>query len=211
MQIDEAFGKLNIVQDFIPVGNSNRPGNTLVATKITIHNTDNDNPGANAAAHAKYQKGPDAREREVSWHYTVDDKAVYQSLPTNEIGWHAGPGNGSSIAIEICMHPEMDVAACYERAALLVAVLSFQHKIPVAGGVVQHNFWTGKHCPRVLRDKPNGWKNFIEQIKGLRSELENVPADNIAFMHHEEAGLVAKIKKQKAKKAKKKAMKKKGW
>jgi N-acetylmuramoyl-L-alanine amidase CwlA len=57
MQIDEAYAELNIVQDLIPIGNSNRPGTKLVPTGITIHNTDNPNKGANAAAHAKYQKG----------------------------------------------------------------------------------------------------------------------------------------------------------
>ena len=74
MQLDQAFAELNIVQDFIPVGNSNRPGRKLTPTAITIHNTDNDSKGANAAAHAKYQKGADARKRQVSWHFTVDDK-----------------------------------------------------------------------------------------------------------------------------------------
>ncbi|GAG52876.1 unnamed protein product, partial [marine sediment metagenome] len=50
MQIDEAYAELNIVQDFIPVGNSNRPGRTLAPKSITIHNTDNTDVGANAAA-----------------------------------------------------------------------------------------------------------------------------------------------------------------
>jgi N-acetyl-anhydromuramyl-L-alanine amidase AmpD len=111
MQLDQAFAELNIVQDFIPAGNSNRPGRKLTPTAITIHNTDNDSVGANEAAHAKYQKGADARKREVSWHFTVDDKSVYQSLPTNEIGWHAGSsaGNASSIGIEICMNADLDV------------------------------------------------------------------------------------------------------
>jgi hypothetical protein len=35
MQIDEAYAELNIVQDFIPAGNSNRPGKRLVPTSIT--------------------------------------------------------------------------------------------------------------------------------------------------------------------------------
>ncbi|MDI1346731.1 MAG: N-acetylmuramoyl-L-alanine amidase, partial [Pseudolabrys sp.] len=117
MQIDQVFKELHVIQDFIPLGNSNRPGKKLKPTLITIHNTDNDSPGANAAAHAKYQKGADARKRQVSWHFSVDDNSVYQSLPNNEIGWHAGSskGNGSSIGIEICMNPELDVPATYRR------------------------------------------------------------------------------------------------
>jgi N-acetylmuramoyl-L-alanine amidase CwlA len=183
MQLDQAFAELNIVQDFIPVGNSNRPGRKLTPTFITIHNTDNDSKGANAAAHAKYQKGADARKRKVSWHFTVDDKSVYQSLPINEIGWHAGKaaGNNSSIGIEICMNSDLDVPAAYKRAALLTAVLAFQNKIKVPSQIVQHNHWSGKNCPRILRAKPNGWKDFLDQVKQLRDDLTDVPAAQIAM------------------------------
>jgi N-acetylmuramoyl-L-alanine amidase CwlA len=183
MQIDEAYAKLNIIQDFVPAGNSNRPGKKLAATSITIHNTDNSSAGANAAAHAKYQKGADARKRQVSWHFTVDDKSVYQSLPTNEIGWHAGSGKGNatSIGIEICMNSDLDVAAAYSRAALLTAVVAFQHGVKVPTQIVQHHDWSGKNCPRVLRATPNGWKHFIDQVKSFHSDLANVPAATIAI------------------------------
>lgn len=181
MQIDKAFSKLNVIQDFIPAGNSNRPGTKLDPSKITIHNTDNASPGADAAAHAKYQKGADARARKVSWHFTVDDKNVFQSLPTNEVGWHAGKaiGNSSSLGIEICMNPELDVPATYDRAALLTAVLARQHGISVSGGIVQHHFWTDKHCPRVLRDKPGGWEEFLAQVADYASKLTDVPSGDL--------------------------------
>jgi len=181
MQFDQAFAELNIVQDFIPVGNSNRPGRKLTPTAITIHNTDNDSKGANAAAHAKYQKGADARKRQVSWHFTVDDKNVFQSLPTNEVGFHAGTseGNRSSLGIEICMNADLDVPAAYKRAALLTAVLAFQNKIRVPGQIVQHNHWSGKNCPRILRAKPNGWEDFLDQVKQFRDDLTEVPAAKI--------------------------------
>lgn len=190
MQLDEAFAKLKIVQDIIPAGNSNRPGTRITATKITIHNTDNDSPGANAAAHARYQKGADARARQVSWHFTVDDKGVFQSLPTNEKGFHAGSGEGNrtSIGIEICMHPEMDVTAAYDRAALLVAVMAMQLGVPVSDGIKQHNYWTGKNCPRVLRSTATGWSDFLAKVRGFRQDLEPVHAAAITFAHEEADG-----------------------
>jgi N-acetylmuramoyl-L-alanine amidase CwlA len=183
MQIDEAYAELNIVQDFIPVGNSNRPGTKLVPTGITIHNTDNPDKGANAAAHAKYQKGNDARKRQVSWHFTVDDTNVYQSLPTNEIGWHAhnSKGNRTTIGAEICMNYDLDVKAAYQRAALLVAVLAFQNKITVPKGIFQHHDWYQKDCPTVLRHEENGWANFLDQIKEALDSLTPVPAAAIAL------------------------------
>lgn len=183
MQIDEAYAELNIVQDFIPVGNSNRPGTKLVPVGITIHNTDNPDKGANAAAHAKYQKGADARKRQVSWHFTVDDTSVYQSLPTNEIGWHAHStkGNATTIGVEICMNIDLNVKAAYQRAALLVAVLAFQNKISAPKGIFQHHDWYPvKDCPSVLRDEENGWEDFLAQIKDALGSLTPVPAAAIA-------------------------------
>jgi N-acetylmuramoyl-L-alanine amidase CwlA len=181
MKLDEAQLKLNLVQDYVPVGNSNRPGRRLVATSITIHNTDNSSPGANAAAHARYMKGADARQRQVSWHFTVDDKFVYQSLPTNEIGWHTArtAGNNSSIGIEICMNPELDVPAAYDRAALLTAWLAYRFKFKIPSALRQHHDWSGKDCPVVLRHKPNGWSDFVSAAKLYLGEME--PVDAVAI------------------------------
>src|SRR6266566_7062225 len=104
LSVQQRREDLNIVVDLIPRTNSNRPGTPLHASKITIHNTDNDAPGADARAHCKYQKGADAQQRKVSWHFSVDDQSIYQSLPVDEVGWHAGTheGNSCSIGIEIC-------------------------------------------------------------------------------------------------------------
>lgn len=47
---------MNIIQDFIPASNGNRPGYALNPTYITIHETANTSAGANAAMHARYVK-----------------------------------------------------------------------------------------------------------------------------------------------------------
>ncbi|CAN5487429.1 hypothetical protein BH11PSE9_BH11PSE9_25410 [soil metagenome] len=194
MKIDEAYASLNIVQDFIPPGNSNRPGNKLLPKFITVHNTDNTSSNANAAAHAKYQKGEDARARQVSWHFTVDDKAVYQSVPTNEVAWHAGSsqGNSSSIGVEICMHPEMVATKAYAKAALLIAVLARRSNIAVPSGVVQHHQWSGKNCPRVLREKPGAWEQFVDSVVEISSGLEEADAIDLDMSHdhdHDHGGV----------------------
>ena len=189
MKIDEAYAALNLVQDFIPPGNSNRPAQKLAPTFVTVHNTDNDSSRADAAAHARYQKGSDARARKVSWHFTVDDKAVFQSVPTNEVAWHAGStqGNACSIGVEICMHPEMDIAAAYKKAALLIAVVAKRSGISVPDGVVQHHRWSGKHCPRVLRDNPTGWDEFVQSVATLWNGLEEADAVDLDMSNHDHA------------------------
>ena len=183
LRLDRAYAELNIVQDFIPVEHANRPGKRLLPTAITIHNTDNVGLSANAAAHAQYLKSDDARKRKISWHFTVDDRNVYQSLPINEIGRHTGSkkGDAASIGIGICMNVDLDVPAAYRRAALLAAVLSFQNGIKLPKRIFQHYDWSGKNCPRVLRDAPNGWQDFVSQILRFREKLTNVPVMTIAI------------------------------
>lgn len=157
---------LNIVADFIPVGNSNRPGSPLVPRQITIHNTDNSDLGADARAHAIYQKGKDAQARQVSWHFTVDDHNVYQSLPVSEVGWHTGThrGNHSTIGIEICQNQGIDQNAANDRAALLTAVQLHELGISMQGNVVQHFNWSGKDCPMLLRNPSSNWQEFLAKV-----------------------------------------------
>jgi N-acetylmuramoyl-L-alanine amidase len=150
------------IKDLIPVGRFNRPGNKMSPEYITIHDTANTSPGANALMHARYLK---TVTKEVSWHYTVDDTTVVQHLPWNEAGWHTGTsqGNGNSIGAEICMNSDGNRAKAEENAQLLCVGLMKETGIAL-DHIVQHNHWSGKNCPQVLRARANGWANFIEGI-----------------------------------------------
>lgn len=92
----------------IPETSSHRTHYAMRPLYITIHTTDNTNKGANALSHAKLQYTGNVRS--ASWHYTVDDHSIYQSLPLNQQAGHAGdgvmPGNSASIAIEICVNSD---------------------------------------------------------------------------------------------------------
>ncbi|TGD72194.1 DUF1353 domain-containing protein [Mangrovimicrobium sediminis] len=142
---------VNIIQDYIPTSLPTRPQTPLTASYITIHNTDNTTSGANAAAHNRYVRSEDAVKRMVSWHYTVDDKGVYQHLPTDEVGFHASRGNTSSIGVEICMNSDMDDAKGYSNAAKLVAFCIKKLGLTFPGCMKQHHDWSGKNCPSVIR------------------------------------------------------------
>lgn len=181
MTQEEAIQKLNITVDLIPAGNSNRPGNRIRPTHITIHNTSNAKPGADAAMHARYVKGPDARAREVSWHFTVDDRRVVKHLPTNEKGWHAGKGNPVSIGIEICEHQGIDQRAANDRAALLTALMMLAYGIP-AERVVSHQSWTGKNCPHLLLRQQGGFEAFRNRAAAFRQELQSAAPADLAGM-----------------------------
>lgn len=155
----------------------NRPFAGGLAAFITIHQTGNPRPNADAHAHARWM----ARQAPYSWHATIDDREVWQSLDWGEQGWHAGdgaggPGNTTSIGLEICMHEGIDEAAADLNAAWLTARLRLDgHGYE---GIVQHNHWTGKNCPALIRAEPGRWERFLEQVARLeeyetRTRLED--------------------------------------
>lgn len=141
----------------------NRPFAGGLAAFITIHQTGNPRPTADAHAHARWM----AREAPYSWHATIDDHEVWQSLDWGEQGWHAGdgargPGNTTSIGLEICMNEGIDEAAADFNAAWLTARLRLDGH--GAEAIVQHNHWTGKNCPALIRAEPGRWERFLEQV-----------------------------------------------
>ncbi len=152
----------------------------LKARYITIHSTAN--PGGTAAQHARGLVAGNFRGKSkwnrtgyVTWHFSVDDREAVQSLPLNIQGEHAdhdGPGNKSSIAIEICEVRRQ--SAAIDRAARLTAWLMHDQKIPL-DHVVPHYHWPQKHfhnhqknCPRILLDggKPGPrWAAFLRKVR----------------------------------------------
>ncbi|SHF20623.1 N-acetylmuramoyl-L-alanine amidase [Seinonella peptonophila] len=107
-------------------------------------------------------------ERVASWHYTVDESGIYQSVPDDEVAFHAGDGaNGTgnrySIGVEICVNHDGNFIKAKENAAALVRYLMDKHKIDI-NHVVPHNKWSGKNCPRHIRAE--GWDKFINLIQG---------------------------------------------
>ena len=168
---------LAIQEHIISDGRKNRPGrDTNPDTYITIHETGNTAKGADAAAHGAYLDS-DAGERDmVSWHYTVDDHAIVQHLPDYETAYHAGdgkagPGNTTSIGIEICVNAGGDFEAAKANAAALVRLLMEEHGIPL-DNVVQHNRWNGKDCPKTIRATAGAWEAFLVLCNGEPVDAE---------------------------------------
>src|SRR5690554_4918546 len=82
------FKDLSIVNNYMRFGGS-RTGKYLESLEfIVVHDTGNNNLGANGKMHSAFL----ASGAKVSWHYTVDESGVIRNLPDNEIGFHAGDG-----------------------------------------------------------------------------------------------------------------------
>lgn len=182
---------INLQQDLIPRGRHGRKYYRPMRPRyITIHSTQNYSAGADR--HALALKNGKLRSRKVhggnrigylTWHYTVDDRVSIQHLPDNEQGEHAdfdGPGNNSSIGIEMCEHRGSDLNATIERTAQLTAKLMIQHGIPIQN-VVPHYHWpragrspAHKNCPHFLLDngKPGRkWRWFQAKVEMYRTAL----------------------------------------
>ena len=172
---------LAIQTHLIAPGADNRPGGSNPCKYITIHETGNAAKGADAAAHAAYLDS-DAGERDlVSWHYTVDDHAIVQNLPDAETAYHAGdgksgPGNATSIGVEICVNAGGDFEAAKANAAALVRLLMEEHGIPL-DNVVQHNRWNGKDCPKTIRATTGAWEAFLALCRGETANVSKLDTD----------------------------------
>ncbi len=146
-----------------------RPGYAMKPEYITIHDTANKSKGAGAEMHNRYIHNVAPNP---SWHFTVDDKIVYQHLPLDENGWHAGDGtsgtgNRKSIGIEICENSDGNRAKAEANAVWLVAKLIREVKTLKAfpACMKQHYDWSGKNCPNVLRGRKNGWAGFLAAVE----------------------------------------------
>jgi len=174
---------VNIIQDFIPAGRRNRPmtnpssslyRKTAKLEWITIHNAASQ---ARAERLHQYVKSEGAASRPASWHFSIDEKDCYQALPLTESGWHAGdnlgPGNTRSVGIEICDYAMLQSPrneSLYLQAedhtaqlcAWLIQNLSTLRKYPDC--LKQHFDWSGKNCPRWIRQRQGGWQQFVDRV-----------------------------------------------
>src|SRR5947199_6163093 len=165
--------ELKITQDIIPPAKCGRPlHQSMHPTFITVHSTDNTSRTANALNHAlamnKGLRGSHNRTGFLTWHFTVDDHSIYQTLPTNETGEHAdyeGPGNRSSIGIEMCVNRGNNLGSTIDRTAQLTARLTRQYDIPL-NHVVPHMHW---RMIRYSDGRDSGFKKCPENPARWRS------------------------------------------
>lgn len=146
--------------------------NAMTPTRIVIHNTAND---ATAENEIKYMHGND---KEVSFHFAVDDKEAIQGIELNRNAWHAGDGNGKGnregIAVEICYSKSGGEKwlKALNNAAELTAKLLKDYNWGI-DKVTKHEDYSGKRCPHRILDE-YGWDNFINLIKSKTGEaVEN--------------------------------------
>lgn len=157
--------------------NSVRPGYASSPQYVTIHNTDNTSQGANALTHAKIQYNrQNNNEVWTSWHFQVDDHSIYQSIPMDEIAWHAGDGSmegNTTIGIEICENSDGNYALAEKNAAYLTAQILFELGLP-KDAIKMHKDWSGKTCPKNIINGTKGsmgWETFKNTVASYYDQL----------------------------------------
>lgn len=168
-----------INQQYVPDQTKRTFSGTNPVKGITVHGAANTRAGADAQAHANLL----ARYGVAgSWHATGDDHEVIESYDDTRMCWHAGdgsgPGNKTTLAIEICVNSDGDFAKAVDNSAYWVATKMLKHDVPLSR-VFQHHFFStwGKNCPRELRDNTHGisWDDFLRLVQKHFSALSGEP------------------------------------
>lgn len=143
---------------------------------VTIHETANQSPGANAKAHGNLQSNGNVRS--ASWHESVDDREAVLSFPASVRCWHAGSraGNHRSYGIEICVNSDGNFAKAVDNAAQRAAAVLKQRGLGI-NRLVQHTYWSGKNCPTFLRNGSKGitWQDFVNKVSHYLSGTTPAP------------------------------------
>lgn len=151
---------------------------------ITYHNTGNSAPTAGDEAHAKWLQNVENADKEyVSVHFFVDENSITQTVPIDEVTYHAGDGKGNgnykTISIEICENANIQKAE--ENAQKLGAAL---RKTFNGLNIYKHQDWNGKFCPHVILSR-GGWDKFkndiykLEAGSNINNSQINAPTDII--------------------------------
>ena len=146
----------------------------MTPTRIVIHNTAND---ASAADEIAYMH---RNNKEISFHFAVDDKEIVQGITLDRNAWHASDGNGKGnregIAIEICYSKSGGerFETAQKNAAELTAKLLKDYGWGI-DKVTKHADYVKKHCPHRTLDS-YGWDYFINLVKGYMGEDKPTPA-----------------------------------
>jgi len=143
---------------------------TMNAEFYIVHNTANDASAENEIAYMI------RNDNEVSFHYAIDDKEIWQGVPENRNTWNAGDGehgngNRCGIAIEICYSLSGgDKFIAAEKNAAKFIANGLKEKGWGIERVKKHQDFSGKYCPHRTLDM--GWQRFLDMVKAEMGEVE---------------------------------------
>lgn len=155
---------MQITKNLVPASKySTKCPYAMVPQFIVVHNTANDASAVNEVAYMI------KNDKQVSFHYAVDDKQIVQGIPENRNAWHAGDGgngkgNRYGLSIEICY--SKSGGDRFIKAEKLAAEFIASKLKQFGWGidkVTKHQDYSGKYCPHRTLDM--GWPRFLNMVK----------------------------------------------
>ena len=150
----------------------------MEAEFIVVHNTANDAPAENEINYMI------SNDKEVSFHYAIDDEKIVQGIDEKRNAWHAGDGangegNRKGLAMEICYSKSggTKFIAAEKLAAEFIAS-KLKEKNWGIDKVKKHQDFDRKKCPH--RTLEMGWERFLNMVQDELNKL-NKPADKTLY------------------------------
>ena len=176
---------------------------------VVVHDTAGGAPTHTAESFAlnQVQANNNPDNTYISWHFTVGTDGIFQSLPLDEVAYHAGDGshvygdtwysstygkadcigggNRNGIGIESCINQGADYNVTLRMLAKLVAELLLEFNLST-DRIKQHWHFSGKDCPGVIRHcgRWEEFKNLVKaeyfmktQLKGIEFEYKSLSPD----------------------------------
>lgn len=160
-------------------------GGTGAASGVTVHNTGRIQVPDGTTPAEQYTRAtwPNANMNSVRVHYYVDAAGAWQNLREDEVGWHTGdgthgPGNNTTIAIEIIMNGsgDADDLAAEENGARLAASILYRHDLTEEALHTHREFSpVKKYCPVYLLPR---WSEFRAKVGRYRALLAQEAASD---------------------------------
>ncbi len=160
-------GDYKIEKKLLTIDSNTRSGQEMEEVKgIIIHNTAE--PGQTAEGMWNYYedlgKSGDISE---SVHFIIDDDgSIIQTIPCDEIAFHALSKNSDCIGIQYChANSEGSMSGSAYKAMLALVVKLCEEYDLDASDVSLHYDITGRLCPQYYVENPELWQNFLSDVK----------------------------------------------
>ena len=160
-----------MTEDFIPVNEYSRPGETLPeVNNIFVHYTAN--PGTSAAQNRSYFENLGITgETSASAHFIIGyDGEIIQCIPLDEIGYAVIGRNYDSISIECCYLQDDGkfTEDTYQSLIRLSAWLLNEYNL-APEDMRRHYDEGGKKCPLYFVENGDSWQQFLNDLEEYKN------------------------------------------
>ena len=168
---------------------------------LVIHETANENVGANANAHMR-RAHSDNKESVLGTQIYIDNTSAIQVAPFDTMLWHTGEPTGdrninnyNSIGIEMCVDSKVDEHGNVSEELTKQAreqtysnTIKYIQEIilpqyPEIEIVMHHHVW-GKNCPRYMLED-NRWEEFLNRVYNPENWGETTTIDEVILVNSE--------------------------